>query len=157
VAQNEAWAGRWYGKAARQGHREAQFTYGLILATGRGLPRDPDQAYTWLTIAAAGGYSRAEEPRSSVATLLTPADIEAAEAAARRFAPGPATAFADPPTVKYVQHALNSMGFLSGPVDGIFGTRTHTGIRAYQKARGQTPNGQVTHELLVSLLQEPRV
>ena len=157
VAQNEAWAARWYGKAARQGHREAQFTYGLMLATGRGLPRDPRQAYTWLTIAVAGGYGRAEEPRRSVAGLLTPSDIDDAEAAARRFVPGPATAFADPPTVKYVQHALNAMGFLSGPVDGIFGTRTHAGIRAYQQARGQLPNGQVTHELLVSLLQEPRV
>jgi TPR repeat protein len=157
VAQNQAWAARWYGKAARQGHREAQFTYGLMLATGRGLPRDPRQAYTWLTIAVAGGYGRAEEPRRSVAGLLTPSDIDDAEAAARRFVPGPATAFADPPTVKYVQHALNAMGFLSGPVDGIFGTRTHAGIRAYQQARGQLPNGQVTHELLVSLLQEPRV
>ncbi len=157
VAQDPAWAARWYGKAARQGHREAQFTYGLILATGRGLPRDPHQAYTWLTIAAAGGYDRAEEPRRSVAGQLTPAEIAAAEVTAERFVPSPNTTFADPPTVKYVQHKLNAMGFLSGPVDGIFGTRTHAGIRAYQRDRGRAPDGQVTHELLVSLLQEPRV
>lgn len=45
-------AADWFGRAARQGHAEAQYWLGLLLMSGRGLPRDTFAATTWLRAAA---------------------------------------------------------------------------------------------------------
>jgi TPR repeat protein len=45
-------AADWFGRAARQGHAEAQYRLGLLLMSGRGLPRDTLAATTWLRAAA---------------------------------------------------------------------------------------------------------
>ena len=45
-------AADWFGRAARQGHAESQYRLGLLLRSGRGLPRDTVAATTWLRAAA---------------------------------------------------------------------------------------------------------
>lgn len=45
-------AADWFGRAARQGHAESQYRLGLLLMSGRGLPRDTLAATTWLRAAA---------------------------------------------------------------------------------------------------------
>ncbi len=156
VEKDLAWASRWYGKAARQGHLKAQFAYGVLHATGHGLTRDQRRGLMWLTIAAKGGHARAKELRATLAGRLGAETVAWAEARAAAFEPGPSRAFADPPTVMYVQLRLNRLGFDAGPVDGALGTRTSDGVRSYQQARGQAGDGEVTPDLLVQLLQEPR-
>ncbi len=156
VDADMAWAARWYAKAARQGHARAQLVYGLMLAKGRGLPGDAVQGYTWLTIAAGNGLEEAEAARTGVAQRLSPGERAAAEAEAERFQPNANTRFADPPTVVYVQYRLNHLGFLAGGVDGLMGPQTRNGINAYQRARGRPTDGQLTPDLLIALLQEPK-
>jgi TPR repeat protein len=156
VEADMAWAARWYGKAARQGHTRAQLVYGLLLAKGRGLPGEPVQAYTWLTIAAHNGQPDAEAARTGLAQRLSPAERAAAEAEAERFQPNANTRFADPPTVMYVQYRLDRLGFPVGGVDGLMGPQTRNGINAYQRARGRPTDGQLTPDLLITLLQEPK-
>lgn len=156
VAADMAWAARWYGKAARQGHSRAQLAYGLMQARGRGLPADPVQGYTWLTIAARNGQAEAEAAREGVARRLSTEEIAAAEADAERFQPRANARFADPPTVMYVQYRLSRLGFAVGGIDGLLGPQTRTGIYQYQRARGRTTDGQLTPELLIALLQEPK-
>ncbi len=156
VEADMAWAARWYGKAARQGHTRAQLVYGLLLAKGRGLPGDAVQGYTWLTIAARNGQADAEPARTGLAQRLSAAERAAAEAEAERFRPNANTRFADPPTVMYVQYRLNRLGFLAGGVDGLMGPQTRNGINAYQRARGHSTDGQLTPDLLIALLQEPK-
>ncbi len=156
VETDLAWAARWYGKAARQGHSGAQLAYGLLLTKGRGLPADNVQGYTWLTIAARNGQADAEAALEGVADRLSPEARAAAEAEAERFQPRANTRFADPPTVMYVQYRLSGLGFPVGGIDGLMGPRTRDGIGAYQRARGRPADGQLTPDLLIALLQEPK-
>lgn len=45
--------------------------------------------------------------------------------------------------VKTVQRLLNAMGYDCGEVDGIFGTKTASAVKAFQKAKGLTVDGIV--------------
>lgn len=48
-----------------------------------------------------------------------------------------------PATVKSAQQALNEAGFDAGPADGLFGNKTAKAVRAFQKSRGLTVNGEL--------------
>jgi TPR repeat protein len=156
VRKDLAWAARWYGKAARQGHLKAQFAYGVLHSAGRGLPRNESRGLMWFTIATAAGHEEAGILRSTLADRLDAEVVSWADVKAAAFRPGTNSDLADPPTVMYVQHRLNGLGFTAGSVDGAMGPRTRTGIGDYQKARGRPTNGEVTTDLLVQLLEEPR-
>ena len=41
------------------------------------------------------------------------------------------------------QDDLNTLGFKTDGLDGIFGTQTENAVRAYQQSRGLTPDGIV--------------
>jgi peptidoglycan hydrolase-like protein with peptidoglycan-binding domain len=45
--------------------------------------------------------------------------------------------------VRRLQQALTSMGFDTGPIDGMFGRRTEAGVSAFQKAAGLPVDGVV--------------
>lgn len=45
--------------------------------------------------------------------------------------------------VKTLQRLLFSMGYYSGVVDGVFGSKTNVAVRSYQKAKGLTVDGVV--------------
>jgi TPR repeat protein len=155
VEKDLAWAARWYGKAARQGHTQAQFAYGVLYTTGGGLQHNERSGLMWFTIAAAGGHEQAKVLRLALRERLDSEAVAWAEAKATAFRPTANTVFADPPTVMYVQQRLNELGYDIGSVDGSMGPRTRTGISAYQQARGQVVDGEVTAELLTRILQEP--
>lgn len=151
VAQDHAWAARWYGKAAAQGLPEAQYALGLARVSGLGLPPNTAVGYGWLLLAAHGGYDRAVEMSRVVEANLTPPAVKKAEAWAEAFAPQPPEGFADAPTVMYVQHALNSLGFATGPVDGIAGPMTRRAVTRYQAHAGLPEDGEITPTLLERL------
>ena len=46
--------------------------------------------------------------------------------------------------VKPLQTYLNYLGYNCGTVDGIAGTKFDTAIKAFQKANGCTPDGEIT-------------
>lgn len=46
-------------------------------------------------------------------------------------------------TVTFVQVALNYLGYNCGSMDGIYGTNTSNGIKAFQRACGLTADGTV--------------
>ena len=43
------------------------------------------------------------------------------------------------PDVALLQSILNRLGFNTGTVDGIFGTRTQNGVIRFQQSAGLTP------------------
>ena len=45
--------------------------------------------------------------------------------------------------VKLVQLMLNEKGYSCGSADGIFGTKTESAVRSYQKAKGLSVDGIV--------------
>ncbi|GAB5520187.1 MAG: hypothetical protein RhofKO_24380 [Rhodothermales bacterium] len=54
-------AAAWYRRAAQQGYDEAQFQLGQLYATGRGVPRNPQEALRWYRLAARNGSSAAQQ------------------------------------------------------------------------------------------------
>ena len=154
MTKNPIWAARWYGKAAAQGHKNAQFAYGVVHAAGLGLPKDPVAGHAWLSLAAAQDHAKAKQVAAALAKKMTPEQIQKAESKAADFRPGPNQAFADKPTVIYVQQSLNDLGFDAGPVDGIAGPRTRGAIRAFESRAKLAGNGKVSPELLRGLLAE---
>jgi N-acetylmuramoyl-L-alanine amidase len=45
--------------------------------------------------------------------------------------------------VKEIQRALKAAGFSPGPIDGDFGSNTHTAVMAFQASRGLVADGEV--------------
>ena len=55
IPQNLLLARHWYGRAARAGHADAQYNYGLMLWLGAGGPKEPANWLDWVRRAAAQG------------------------------------------------------------------------------------------------------
>jgi len=94
VAESKAEAAKWYRRAAEQGHARAQIELGSSCALGEGVPFDYVEAYKWLTLGAARisdekQRATAESVLRSVASLMTPEQVELAERLAREWAPKP--------------------------------------------------------------------
>lgn len=153
VAKNLSWAARWYGKAAAQGHAEGAFSYGVVQAAGLGVPVNLPLGYAWLDIASGRGHAKAGEVRAAIANKMTPEELESGKRRAAAFTPDGSAAFADRPTVMYVQHSLNQLGFHAGTVDGLMGPRTRGAIRAYLDSSGAGGEAAVTPDLLQRLFE----
>ncbi|MFQ5973436.1 MAG: peptidoglycan-binding protein [Alphaproteobacteria bacterium] len=156
VERDPAWAARWFGKAASQGHVEAQFIYGVAHAVGLGVPENRGLGYRWLSIAAAQGHPRADEVRRALARHMDEQEMRRATRAAAAFRPVLIADLADEPTVMYVQHRLNELGFEAGSTDGVLGPRTRAAIATYRVKHGLADSVEVTPELLARLLAEGR-
>jgi Putative peptidoglycan binding domain len=57
------------------------------------------------------------------------------------------------PQVKLLQKALISLGYLTGPADGVFGPATKTAVQSFQSHVGLTPDGVVGPQTLKALKQ----
>lgn len=53
--------------------------------------------------------------------------------------------------VRQVQAALDKDGFKAGRADGVWGPHTRTALENFQKSKGMTDNGQLTHGTLAAL------
>jgi TPR repeat protein len=85
VPQDDTEAVKWYRKAAEQGHAVAQSYLGVMYAKGQGVPRDYVQAYKWFTLAAIKGNAQSVKNRDKVASMMTPAQIAAAQKLEREW------------------------------------------------------------------------
>jgi TPR repeat protein len=153
VAKNALWSARWYGRAARGGHTGAQYAYGVMYGSGLGLPKDDLESYYWITLSASGGHVKAGELAMRIAKRLSNEQISQAEADAKKFVPKSYSSLTDPATVMFVQYALHNIGYDAGPIDGMPGTMTRKGIRAYEEASNLPVNGKISVSLLDGLIQ----
>ena len=83
VLQDYQTAVKWYTLAAEQGVAKSQYNLGVSYAKGEGVFQDYTYGHMWLNIAAANGNNDASEARGIVQDLMTPAQIEQAQALAR--------------------------------------------------------------------------
>ena len=73
-------AARWYRLAADQGSGLAQLNLGMFYHEGQGgLPKDPVQAYVWISLAAGRGEQDALHWRDMLARTLAPAELAEAQ------------------------------------------------------------------------------
>ena len=151
VPKDLKWASRWYEKAARQKHAEALFSLGAFRAAGIDGAPDPEQAWVWLQLAAGLKHPQAAEVRDRIAAHLSAASLTRAKDQARNWVWSSATNFADQATVRYVQRALNELGFKAGFEDGLIGPRTSTAVSDFRKSK-KTSGGSSINDDLVALL-----
>jgi TPR repeat protein len=89
VPQNYTEAVKWYRMSADQGHAQAQYSLGVMYEQGQGVPQDYVQAHMWFNLAASQGAELAFKNRDKVAALMTPSQIEKAQALAAAWKPKP--------------------------------------------------------------------
>lgn len=85
IEKNEKKALHWYCKAAEQGHADAQRLVGIMYKNGQGARLDLEEAYAWLSVAAASGDHDADEERDSIIQQFSPASLEDAKKLAARY------------------------------------------------------------------------
>ena len=83
VPEADVEAVRWWRLAADQGLASAQYFLGLAYGQGRSVPEDHVLAYMWFNLAASTGHENAVKGRDTIAILMTPADLSAAQKLAR--------------------------------------------------------------------------
>ena len=72
-----------FRQAAQQGHIGAQFDLGGMYANGRGVLQDYTKAHMWFNIASINGDREITEMRDTMASLMSPQQIEQAQRMAR--------------------------------------------------------------------------
>jgi localization factor PodJL len=155
VDKDMAWAARWYGQAAIQGHSEAQYKYATLKLAGLGEDqRDLGGAYRWLTIAARQGHGGAEKKRADLELNLGIDTLYQEKARIESFAPVGEPSPSDPPAVEYVQRKLATLGYDPGPPDGVMGPRTLDAIKRYKEDRGLTPTRDMSDTLVEKIRLE---
>ena len=85
TVQDYEGARKWMQVAAEAGNGQAQLALGLMYRTGLGIPIDYGKAYVWLNVAAAQGIPGAIGARDMVLPRLSPAELQEAQAEARRL------------------------------------------------------------------------
>lgn len=92
VPKDYAKAFRWFLRAAEQGNAAGQNHVGLMFYKGEGVTKDYIQAYHWAFLAAEQGMDPAIQAVGMLEEEMTPAQIEKAQALARKWKPkGPET------------------------------------------------------------------
>ena len=85
TVQDYEGARKWMQLASEAGNGQAQLALGLMYRTGLGIPVDNVKAYVWLNVAAAQGVPGATGARDVVLPRLSPAELQEAQAEARRL------------------------------------------------------------------------
>ncbi len=152
AAKDPLWASRWYEKAARQKHPEALFSLGVFRAAGIDGGADPAQAWILLNLASDLGHPLAAEVRDRVAAGLSANALSRVKLQAVDWAGPNKMIFADLPTVRYAQRALNMLGYSAGPEDGLVGPATRAAILKFRRVRDAGDGSSIDPEL-VSMLR----
>ncbi|MGE7370644.1 peptidoglycan-binding protein [Neorhizobium sp. NPDC001467] len=162
----------WFEKAADLGVSDSQFNLAILYARGNGVTQNIDASYKWFAVAARGGDQDAAQKRDEVGNAMGPAQLDAAKAAADQWqvkpldpdansvnlpdewvGKGEKTASIDmEKAIRNIQAILSKNGFDAGVPDGKMGAKTTAAIRAFQKANGMQPDGQVNEALVRKLL-----
>jgi len=166
---NPQLAAAFFERSANNGIMEAAYNLGLIYENGLAGQTRPDEALVWYKIAADQGSPDARAAMESLATTLQ-IDLKDVDhfvarvqqinlqSTGRKMGPdsrnqGDARSVNPEQTlIAQVQEYLKLTGFYRGTADGIYGPRTQEAIKAYQKQNGLTVDGQVTKELLRTMV-----
>ena len=83
--ENAAEAVKWYRLAAEQGDSLAQFTLGQRSIAGAGLPKDPVEAFKWLSLASAQGLPDATQALDGLKKSLSSSQLSEGQSRVQAF------------------------------------------------------------------------
>ncbi len=89
VVQDYEHAMKWLQLAAASGNGDAQYALGQMHRAGMGVPADNVKAYMWFNLATAQDVAGASAQRDAVLRVLSPDEVLAAQAEARRLSQSP--------------------------------------------------------------------
>lgn len=75
----------WFERAANGGHPRAQAAYALMLTLGRGVSRDPVEAWKWIEIALRQNNDSATEIAKKICTRITTEELNEGRARAAHW------------------------------------------------------------------------
>jgi localization factor PodJL len=166
VAQDMETAARWFQEASLLGLRDSQFNLALLYETGDGVTLSLPDAYAWFTIAASDSDPTATERAATLAEMIEPAALDAAQSTAASFTPRPLdgeanglyadlpwerVATTDPAMVRRAQGFLSVLGYGPGPIDGEIGGRTRDAIMQFEADQDLPRTGRVDAVLVERL------
>ncbi len=166
---NPQLAAAFFERAANNGIMEAAYNLGLIYDNSLLGQSKPEEALLWYKIAADQGSVEAKSAMEQLAknlqigmddidNLVERMQIINQSVKGRRAGPdmsatNKSSSFdVDSGLVKQIQEYLMLTGGYAGPADGINGTATQNSIRAYQAANNISVTGEISEELLNSMV-----
>ncbi|MFC1814254.1 peptidoglycan-binding protein, partial [Thermodesulfobacteriota bacterium] len=143
VSEDPGQAYALFQKAAQSEDADAQYFLAVLSAIGHGKVKDQWEALRWFRLAKSNGFPVPDD-------LLTPAGV--AELGKNKWV-GSQTSkrsgmSAGRELVRRIQASLARLGYQIGSVDGIFGKKTETAIKAFQMKKGLAVDGKATQALL---------
>ena len=154
VKAEPAWGMTWVAKAADAGLPRAQYDLAVALKEGIGMPADATDALAWAILAEQGGVAEAAELRAGLADEVSEVARLTAESMASKWQAVSRGRWVDGWMVRFVQHALNTLGY------DVEVNPQGRGDRATIRAIGQyasdhkVPGGTMLSGLLVKRLRE---
>ncbi len=137
---------------ARNGNTQAQYLLGSMFVNGDGVQKDLVRAHALLSLAAAQGHEKAALYKEEISWDMSSSQIaESKKLTAKWKSTSDAREKPDPvsqKTIASIQEQLQALGYYSGAIDGLMGSRTKRSIQRYQQAQGLPRNGQPSQALL---------
>lgn len=171
---NPQLAAAYFERAANNGIMEAAYNLGLIYDNGLMGQSKPDEALLWYKIAADQGSKEAQSAMEQLAktlqidmndinNLVDRMQLINESVKGRRAGPSQeqtnttnnksvTNLNSDNELVMQIQEYLMLTGSYAGPADGVNGPATQDAIRAYQAANNLSVNGQISKNLLNSMV-----
>lgn len=131
VEKEQIWGRQWLEQAAHHNHRDAQILLAALFRKGVGGTANEIEAWRWLQRAEAGGHPAAKRAKDRLTPRLTAAERQKATTLnQRRQHPDNNGLFAMPQW-RYLQAALNNLGYHTGSEDGLKGPNTQAALSKY--------------------------
>ncbi|AGA64094.1 putative hemagglutinin protein [Liberibacter crescens BT-1] len=166
----------WLLKAANFGVTNSQFNLGILYLNGNGLPKDITEAYKWLSIAARNGNKMAEAKCIEISKILSPEEFHKASLKIQSWKQQEANPYMNSViipnswryddtikpsidtkmTTRNIQELLNRNGFNVGSVDGNYGPKTISAIKAFQKSVNLKEDGIISNKFVNELVKHSK-
>lgn len=154
VKAETAWGVHWIGRAANQGDTDAQYKLAIAWATGLGLPKNNNEAWFWAKLAAKQGHKDALLLADKLSSKLNTTSRKQLAQQVKQWQPTLQESNHPRPQVRFIQFALNQLGYRAGTVDGWLGPKSNQAIESYKQERLGFPSRTIDERLLNALRKE---
>ena len=154
VSTEEVWGVHWLARAADQGHAKAQYQLGVVYATGLGWQQDLAEAWRWLMLAKKRDVAEAETILKKLWPRLTAQELDEGELLLSKWRKVDAESGLPRAQIRFIQQALNRLGFSSGSADGFSGPVTRKAIGTFRSRYNVSGSGGRINTALITALRK---